>query len=142
MINPWVLLIVGAVWLASVAGAFVKGRDYEGGVQAKAHAAALAKALQDAQDNAVIDMQAAADVERQKAQAKVVYRTITEQVNVEVEKPVYRDCHLTDDGIRLWNDANRGAISQASATGKPDPAMPRAAPAEGTDPRGGPPQPR
>lgn len=140
--NPWVLLIVGVVWLASVAGAFIKGKDYQLGIDAKAHAELLEKALKDAQDNAVIDMQAAADVERQKAQSKVVYRTITEQVNVEVEKKVYRDCALEPDGFRMWNDANAGRISKADPAGKPDPAMPRAAPAEGTDPRGGPAQSR
>ncbi len=124
MINPWVLLIVGAVWIASVGTAFWKGRNFEAGVQAKAHAQQLAAALQQAQDNALIDMQAAADVERQKATGKVIYRTITEQVNVEVEKPVYRDCVLPDDGVRLWNDANAGRISKAAAAGKPDPALP------------------
>lgn len=57
---------------------------------------------------------------------RVENRTIYAKTQREVvEKPVYRDCVLPDDGVRLANEARRGA-----AAGKPDRKLRRSAPAE------------
>lgn len=56
-----------------------------------------------------------------RAKDKVVFRTITERVNVEVEKPIYRDVCLAPVGLCLANAAIRG---ESPDTCKPDPAVP------------------
>ena len=58
-------------------------------------------------------------LEKAKARTEIRYRTLLKEVEREVEKPVYRVVCLTDDGVRLANDALRGA---AIAPGEsPDP---------------------
>jgi hypothetical protein len=52
---------------------------------------------------------------------KTVYQQATKEV---VRDVVYRDCRLTDDGLRAANQARSGA-----ATGKPDHPLPPARPA-------------
>lgn len=53
---------------------------------------------------------------------KIENRTIQTEVQREiVEKPVYRECRLTPDGVRGANQARRG-----SAAGKPDGKVPAA----------------
>lgn len=39
---------------------------------------------------------------------RTVYRTIEREVAHVVERPVYRDCSVDADGLRLWSAANRG----------------------------------
>lgn len=58
-------------------------------------------------------------LEKAKARTEIRYRTLLKEVEREVEKPVYRVVCLTDDGVRLANDALRGS---SSVTGEsPDP---------------------
>jgi hypothetical protein len=118
--NPTAILIVAALWLASVTGAFFYGSH----VEALSCAAANSKA-----DHAVVDKKDADAVkqnapsialEKTDAQAKVIYRTITKTVDRIVERPVYRSVCLDDDGLRAANDAIAG---EAAATGQPDSAM-------------------
>ena len=55
--------------------------------------------------------------------ARTEFLTITERVNVEIEKPVYRNVCLPDDGLRELN----AAIRTANHSGEPGPAVPAAA---------------
>ena len=55
-------------------------------------------------------------LEKARAKTEIRYRTILKKVEHEVEKPSYRVVCLTDDGVRLANDALRGA---AIAPGEP-----------------------
>lgn len=65
---------------------------------------------------------AAAGHEKDKAQIRTEFLTITETVEKIVEKPVYRDglC-FDDDGLRVL----RSAIAPAAAASQPAPAVPR-----------------
>lgn len=45
---------------------------------------------------------------------RVVYQTITETVDRIVERPVYRNVCLDDDGLRALNSAVRGAAGDSS----------------------------
>ena len=60
-------------------------------------------------------------LEKTRAKTEIRYRTILKKVEHEVEKPSYRVVCLTDDGVRLANDALRGA---AIAPGEPADAVP------------------
>lgn len=63
----------------------------------------------------------AEQLEVAKSERKVVYETITKTVDRIVDRPVYRNLCLDDDGLRNVNTALAG-----KPTGKPDAAMPAA----------------
>lgn len=65
--------------------------------------------------------QAAEKKEQGDAKAKVVYRTITQTVDKIVDRPVYRNVCLDDDGLRSANAALVGAITPAAQPDKPVP---------------------
>ena len=72
--------------------------------------------------------EAAADYELAREQRQVVTRTITKEIVREVEKPVYRECRVPVDGVRLINAARRGAEAErAREPVGPLPADPTAA---------------
>jgi predicted phosphoribosyltransferase len=58
-------------------------------------------------------------LEKAKARTEIRYRTLLKEVEREVEKPVYRVVCLTDDGVRIANNALRGPSSAAGES--PDP---------------------
>lgn len=62
---------------------------------------------------------AAQSLEQKDAEAKIVYRAVTQMVDRIVEKPVYREQCLDADGLRAANLAIAGALA--------DPAEPDAA---------------
>ena len=66
-------------------------------------------------------------LEKARAKTEIRYRTILKKVEHEVEKPSYRVVCLTDDGVRLANDALRGA---AIAPSEPLDAVPGSRPPE------------
>ena len=66
-------------------------------------------------------------LEKARAKTEIRYRTILKKVEHEVEKPSYRVVCLTDDGVRLANDALRGP---SSVTGESLNALPGPGPSE------------
>jgi hypothetical protein len=70
---------------------------------------------------------AAAGHERDKAEIRTEFITITEEVERVVEKPVYRDVCLDADGLRVLSDA----IAGAGAAGEPARAVPGSGAAPG-----------
>lgn len=70
---------------------------------------------------------AAKELEDERAKRKVVYRNITRTVDKVVERPVYRNVCLDDDGLRCLDAALKGESAAGCkpdqplpATGKPD----------------------
>jgi hypothetical protein len=120
--NPWVILIVLVILGITHAGAFLKGRGYEETKQKAAQVDAVNKAIGEHNANAQVDMLAAYEAGQAQSRARVVTRTVQQQVDRLVETTVYRDCRLDDNGLRLWNQANAGRI-EAPAPGKPDSAL-------------------
>jgi hypothetical protein len=59
-----------------------------------------------------------------KTKERVVYEVITQTVDKIVERPVYRNVCLDDDGLRALN----AAVTGANASGEPAPAVPGPAP--------------
>jgi len=64
---------------------------------------------------------ASTKLEKGNADAKVVYRTITRDVDKVVDRVEYRDVCFDDDGLRLANDALRGT---RTPVGGPDLTLP------------------
>ena len=71
---------------------------------------------------------AAKELEIERAKKKVVYRTITQTVDRIVDRPVYSNICLDDDGLRCLDAAIRG---ESAAGCKPDDPMPAAGKADG-----------
>lgn len=53
------------------------------------------------------------DAERKKT--KIVYRTITQQIEKIVDRAIYRNDCFDSDGIRLYNDALNGSDSSSTS---------------------------
>lgn len=67
--------------------------------------------------------EASAALEAARNEREIVYRTITKTVEKVVERPVYRNVCIDDDGLREINNALAG---RASDPAKPDAAVPAA----------------
>ena len=114
----WALQVVLALVIFAAGGA--AGIKYHAGVDAQrelvAHEAA-AKATQKKLEQ--VD-QAAVAHEKDKVQIRTQIKTVIQEVERIVEKPVYRNVCLDDDGLRVL----RAAIRPAAAASQPAPAVP------------------
>lgn len=68
----------------------------------------------------------ARELEDSRASIRTVYKTITKRADRIIDRPVYLNVCLDDDGLRLANDALAG---KAGDPGEPDRAVPAAVPA-------------
>lgn len=99
--SPVIVYACAASLIAGAGGAWVvQGWRFDAARTAAAERAGrdLAKAVE-VQDRAV------AEYLKGKQNADVVFRTITEEVEVIVERPVYRNVCLDDDGLRALGRA-------------------------------------
>ncbi len=108
-VPPWLRWLAIAALMAAIYGT---GRVHQARVD---HAAQVAEQLVRAQ--AVADwldrharasraIEAAHEGDRERI--RTIYRNIAREVTHVVERPVYRDCRVDVDGLRLWAAANRG----------------------------------
>lgn len=85
---------------------------------------AAAKAAKEAYDaKAAQYNEASAALEVARNERKIVYRTITKQVDKIVQRDVYHNVCLDDIGVRIINDALAG---RAADPAEPAPALPAA----------------
>lgn len=110
MTNQRGIVLTGYV-VAAVVGAVLIGFVYVKGYRSGSAAVKLeweeASRIQRAKEEQQIKAAAAA-LEAERAKRKVVYRTITKTVDKIVERPVYRQQCMDDDGLRCVNAALRG----------------------------------
>lgn len=106
--------------LGLVIGAYVKGRADANAVCATTVAAIYAEAEAQKDAEAEKARQTSARLEKQNASARIIYRDIVHEVEKIVDRPVYRNVCLDDDGVRLANAALAG---QAAAPAEPDSAV-------------------
>lgn len=102
-------LLAGLVLtLALFAAGYRLGQRHE----SNAREASLVNTLQvmaaRAADLAQQDAALSAAQETARERVRIVYRTLRAEVNRYVAIDDYNDCGLDDDGLRLWNAANRG----------------------------------
>ena len=115
----WALQLVLA--LAIFAGGGAAGIKWHAGIDAQRELAAHEAQAKETQKKLALGDKAAAGHEADKAQIRTQIKTIYQEVERVVEKPVYRDtvC-FDDDGLRLI----RAAIGPAAAASKLAPAVP------------------
>jgi len=126
----WLALAVWSALVASVS--FLKGCDYAETKAKGEYAKALEAAVEEERKGAVIDMMAAAEVEAERAKARVIYKdrivTVKEYLNA---NPPARECVIAKPIVELLNDGSRCANNPAACP-KPKP-MPDAPPARFRD---------
>ena len=113
MINPW--LILGAI--AAILGAYFYGR-HDGGEIAEAQQLRDKEVARQVFDQA--QAAAAGEIAKIKVRNVTVQQTLEREIR---EKPVYRDCRHSPDGLRSLNAALTG--SEPADGGElpgPDPA--------------------
>ena len=129
MFSPYILLgvVLGSLGLG-VIGYFKGDADAAHRYQAKITAIQV-QAKEDAQQAAqamlIQSSNAATGLEAGNAKARVIYKTITQQVDHEIERPIYLSTCFSDDGVRLANAALGGVAATPPDPSKPDPGMPR-----------------
>lgn len=117
--TAWIYGAMLLAALATISGGIYKIHD-AGYEQAKAECAEASR-QRELEERARAD-KAATNLEKDNAKAKVVYRTITKQVDKYIDRPVYRNICLDADGLRDANAALSGALTPA---GEPDKRVPR-----------------
>lgn len=122
MLNPWVILGIVLFWGASVTGAYLKGHSIAKD-QAKAeYSRQLESSIAEANADALVDMQAAREVGEREARARVITRTITNEVTKVIHgKPSAAVCRWDDDSGKLLERAVEAANDLAPAP-KPVPS--------------------
>lgn len=112
--EPYKLLII----VLAIGGAFGYGDYYGRRMNNASWEAKYAAAQQEAALQYAAKVEAfnklADDYERAKADRKVVYETITKTVDRIVDRPVYRNVCIDDDGLRQINAALAGKRADSS----------------------------
>ena len=119
--NPWLILAAVLFWGVSVTIAFFQGESREADRAKAEYSKQQDAAIKEANDNALIDMQAAREVGEREGRAKVITRTITNEVTKVIhEKPSPAVCRWDDNSSRLLQRAVEAA-NNLEATPKPVP---------------------
>ena len=102
MLNPWMLIGLAVFWLASVTAAFFKGESVmEDRVRAQ-HATELERTIKQHNENAVIDMAAAAEAAARDATARTRAQMLRNQANAAIQiRPMPVVCSLNSERMRL-----------------------------------------
>ena len=108
------LLFMSGLWT----GWRLASASYQADIIKEQQAAAEAVAAAARQANAQAE-----ELEKARADREIIYRTITKQVDRIVDRPVYRNDCIDDDGLQSINEAITGTPAAAS---KPDAAVPKA----------------
>jgi hypothetical protein len=107
--NPYVILVGVLLFVGAVGGAYVVGRI---------DGRALEAGERDRQTALIAEVTAAMQETAAKAiqGIEVQHVTVRERVQTEIrEKPVYRDCRNTPDGMQLINAAITGSAAEPAA---------------------------
>lgn len=121
LLNPWVLLGMGAGALVLVGGSYIKGRS-DANARCDIRVNTMIAEAQEAKEAEMARAnEAATDLETEDAEAEIIYRTITRDVERIVERPVYLNRCLDDDGLSIARAALAGP---AAFTAQPSPALP------------------
>jgi hypothetical protein len=109
--NPWIILTVVLAWGATTGGAYIYGRSDGADIETAA-IAREDKVAQVARDAAQLG--AADAISKIEIKNVTIKQTLQKEI---YEKPVYRDCRNSPDGLRAINDA-LGAEPVAAGSGK------------------------
>ena len=116
MLNPYILLGLVIFWIASVTGAYLKGHSIAEDQAKAAYSKQLDAAIASHNEDALVDMQAAREAGEREARARVVTRTITNEVTKVIhEKPSPAICRWDDPSVGLLQRAVEAANDLAPA---------------------------
>lgn len=105
-----IYLVVAIVWALSLVGAFFKGEQIKENEMRAAHATEIEKTIKEHNENAVIDMQAAAESAAREAAARTRAQMIRSQANaVTVARPLPANCNLDAERFGLLTAAIKAA---------------------------------
>jgi hypothetical protein len=133
--NPWLIVGFLVALAGSVASGYWKGHGDAARDAQVEQGKAIQVALNDYKARTSQAAAAAQTLENKDAQTTVVYRTIKQEVEKIVDRPVYRNVCFDDDGLRA---ANAALGRTAADPGKPDATVPAANTAGKRDGSGGP----
>lgn len=106
MMNPWVLLGIGVIWLASVGGAYFKGAQHAEDKARAQYATQLEQTIAEHNADAQIDAEAAFEWGQKSSAAKTKYTEIRSQANEATSaSPAPANCNLDDKRWRVLNTA-------------------------------------
>lgn len=109
--NPYLILGLLVAWLASVGGAYLKGHSVAEDAMRAKYATDLENTIRQHNENAIIDMQAAAKVAADEAAARTRQAMIRSQTNEVIRtSPQPVGCSLDSERMRLLN----AAVAQAN----------------------------
>lgn len=124
-------LLSPKLWAAIALAALLAATGFMGYRQGKASVRAEWNASKLAQADAQRELEkfrrqaadkAATGYEADKTAIRTKFVTITERVNVEIEKPVYRDVLLPASGLQILNDSIRATAGDSGVAGNTMPA--------------------
>lgn len=120
--NPYVLLALLATFILSNGYAYYIGGEHtENRIKAE-QLEATNKAILQADTQAVKDNAVIKFVEVEKEVIKTEYRYLRDKTNENIDKnPMYSECGLDDDGLRLYNAS---ATTKENSAGKPTHGVP------------------
>ena len=120
-INPWIIVGLLVAFIATAAGGYTKGR-LDGAAKCEERISALQKDSQTRKDNeAAKGNKAATGLEKDKANAQVIYRDRDVIVTKIIERPIYRNVCLDTDGLSAANAALAGSTGTPGKSDKPMP---------------------
>lgn len=126
-LSPWLILGALVAMIAAGASGYWKGHaDAKADciIQVDKLKADAAEAAQKQRQAELIQASnASTGFQNDTAKARIVYQTIHDQIHDIVERPVYRNVCLDDDGLRLANAALAGVPTAPNPSG-PNPTMP------------------
>jgi hypothetical protein len=115
--SPWLLGGTAIALVLAFGGGYLKGGEHTANAyqvkidKLQLDAAAQLQKTRDAmqaQSNEAVEM-----LEKDNARSHTVFRTITQQVDKIIDRPVFRNICLDDDGLRLANAALSGVAAEA-----------------------------
>lgn len=98
-----------------VVGIFSMGAHWESKRWQLREDIAKAKSAEAYQNEVEKNAKLSADLAASQAKTNTVFKTITNEVQHIVDRPVYNDCKLDADGLRVWNDASQTASEPADS---------------------------
>lgn len=110
-------LVPAAIALLFIGGAFVAGYRYNEAQHVKEKADLVLQAQKDLQDEIDRKHKLALEYEKKLQDMALRVRTVVKTVEVEIEKPVYKDCVLPPTGVSTINNA---AKTYNEARGTPE----------------------
>jgi hypothetical protein len=119
--NPWLLLGIGVLWIASLGGVYVKATDIQKNQDTAAAAKVLDAKLKEAEDNWATNYQAQLELEQEKQRNERVRQRHTSQVATALAVDAgARNCTLAAASIGVLRssiDASNGAQDAAASGG-------------------------